>query len=136
MGSGVVWLLSARGHNAIMAPTNKGVDLGYCSTRVGRQLQLRAERDMPGLDHTTRGYAKLTQRVWRLGRSPSRFATLALFKPQKHDTFAYTAFASASNLCLRTYIQSFTSGNLVWGCIRPRKLPSRYGWRYVYLSVR
>ena len=53
--------------------------------------------------------------VWKvhpkgLGRSPSRFATLVLFKPQKHDTFAYTAFASASNLCLRTYIQSFTLG--------------------------
>ena len=35
---GVVWWLSARGHNAIMAPpppppppTNKGVDLGFCS---------------------------------------------------------------------------------------------------------
>ena len=36
---------------------------------------------MPGLDPSSKGvYAKLTQRG--LGRSPSRFATFALFKPQ------------------------------------------------------
>ena len=75
---------------------------------------------MPGLDHTSKGVCKAHPKG--LGRSPSRFATLALFKPQKkHDTFAYTAFASASNLCLRTYIQLFTLGNLVWGSIRPGK---------------
>ena len=57
-GSGVVWLLSARGHNAIMAPppTNKGADLGFCSE--GWYAAARAERDMPGLYHPSKGVCK------------------------------------------------------------------------------
>ena len=58
--SGVVWLLSARGHNAIMAPLppphNKGADLGFCSE--GWYAATRAERDMPGLDYHSKGICK------------------------------------------------------------------------------